>query len=266
MMEGLSHDLEAILAKESQAIPSDRPVLDLARVVPSGREQELENKLKDLEQRSGWRVRLLTRPGPNAGPSEDEIRAAWQLDSKSSLIVVDPTSPNILQFRSGAEVNRLLSRPFFVELQSRYGNMFYVREEGEAAAVMGVVDALVECLETPGGCAVVPGLPSNQYQLTLITSVIGGFIAGYASRLQPEGIVRRKWIWLLVFSPLWGTLFISFGIGPIVTRTSDRIPVLMNTAAFLAAALVFRLSPLFQQSAIDTSILKRSTQERDDGG
>ncbi len=58
-----------------------------------------------------------------------QIRAAWQLDSKSSLIVVDPTSPNILQFRSGAEVNRLLSRPFFVELQSRYGNMFFVREE-----------------------------------------------------------------------------------------------------------------------------------------
>ena len=215
--------------------------------------------------------------------------------------------------------------------------------------MMGVVDALVECLETPGGCAVVPGLPSNQYQLTLITSIIGGFIAGYASRLQPEGdahgqdprvagqdcslvlpmdifmmhaglqsarrckgpqkplvkpvlqpghmswkfdgssvavshlalidvlalvmitscaaagIVRRKWIWLLLFSPLWGTLFISFGIGPIVTRTSDRLPVLVNTAAFLAAALVFRLSPLFQQSAIDTSILKRSAQERDDG-
>ncbi|EIE18720.1 hypothetical protein COCSUDRAFT_38534 [Coccomyxa subellipsoidea C-169] len=220
--------------------------LDLARVVPSGREQELEDKLRNLEERSGWRVRLLTRPGPKAGPSEDEIRAGWQLDSRSSLIVVDPTSPNILQFRSGAEVNRLLSRTFFVELQSRYGNLFYVREEGEAAAVMSTVDALVECLERPGGCAVVPGLPPNQYQLTLITSVIGGFIAGYASRLQPEGIVQRKWIWILLFSPLWGTLFVSFGIGPIVTRTSDRIPVLMNTAAFLAAALVFRLSPLFK--------------------
>lgn len=80
------------------------------------------------------------------------------------------------------------------------------------------------------------------------------------------GIVQRKWVWILLFSPLWGTLFISFGIGPIVTRTSDRIPVLLNTAAFLAAALVFRLSPLFKQSAIDTSILKRSSQERDDGG
>lgn len=126
------------------------------------------DKVLRVRRRSGWRVRLLTRPGPKAGPSEDEvgilfyndclhslfilhaamqegekgqilaihrkcvlvqIRAGWQLDSKSSLIVVDPTSPNILQFWSGADVNRLLSRTFFVELQSRYGNLFYVREE-----------------------------------------------------------------------------------------------------------------------------------------
>lgn len=44
-------------------------------------------------------------------------------------MVCDPTSPNILQFRAGQEVNQLLSRPFFVELQSRYGNLYYVREE-----------------------------------------------------------------------------------------------------------------------------------------
>ena len=46
-----------------------------------------------------------------------------------AIVFVDPTSPNILQFRAGAEVNRVLSRPFFVELQSRYGNIYYVREE-----------------------------------------------------------------------------------------------------------------------------------------
>lgn len=71
------------------------------------------------------------------------------------------------------------------------------------------------------------------------------------------GIVRRKWIWVALFAPLWGVLFVSFGIGPVVTRTSDRLPILYNTVAFLAAALVFRLSPLFQQGAIDTSILKK---------
>lgn len=80
------------------------------------------------------------------------------------------------------------------------------------------------------------------------------------------GIVQRQWIWVLIFSPLWGILFVSFGIGPIVSRTSDPAPILQNTAAFLAAALLFRLSPLFKPGAIDTSILKRSAQEGKDDG
>ncbi len=58
-----------------------------------------------------------------------QLRAAWQLDARTALVVCDPTSPNILQFRAGREVSQLLSRPFFVELQSRYGNLYYVREE-----------------------------------------------------------------------------------------------------------------------------------------
>jgi hypothetical protein len=71
------------------------------------------------------------------------------------------------------------------------------------------------------------------------------------------GIVQRSWVWLVLFFPLWGTLFISFGLGPIVTRTSDPLPVAANVAAFLLAIAAFRLSPLFLPSAIDPSILKK---------
>jgi hypothetical protein len=80
----------------------------------------------------------------------------------------------------------------------------------------------------------------------------------------PAGIVQRSWIWLLLFFPLWGTLFISFGLGPILTRTSDPLPIAANTAAFLLAAAVFRLSPLFLPSAIDASILKKGSGESGD--
>ena len=59
--------------------------------------------------------------------------------------------------------------------------------QGESAAVLNTVDALAGCLERPGGCAVVPGLPTDQYKLTLGTSILGGLVAGYASRLQPDG-------------------------------------------------------------------------------
>ena len=66
--------------------------------------------------------------------------------------------------------------------------------QGESAAVLSTIDALATCLEKPGGCAVVPGLPTDQYNLTLGTSILGGLVAGYASRLQPDG--DRPYIWL----------------------------------------------------------------------
>jgi hypothetical protein len=48
--------------------------------------------------------------------------------------------------------------------------------------------------------------------------------------------VQRQWVWLLVFSPLWAPLFVNFGLGPVVSRTSDVAPILGNCAGFLAAA------------------------------
>lgn len=60
--------------------------------------------------------------------------------------------------------------------------------QGEAAAVRNAMEALMQCLAKEGGCYVVPGIPPNQYQLTLICSVFGGFVAGYASRLEPQGL------------------------------------------------------------------------------
>ena len=75
-----------------------------------------------------------------------------------------------------------------------------------------------------------------QYYFTLWTSIAGGVIAGAASRIEPQGFVQRRWVWVLLFSPLWGALFVNFGLGPIVSRTQDTGPILANTAAFLLAA------------------------------
>jgi hypothetical protein len=52
------------------------------------------------------------------------------------------------------------------------------------------------------------------------------------------GIVQRRWVWLLLFSPLWGSLFVNFGLGPIVSRTEDVAPIAANTAAFLVTAFL----------------------------
>jgi len=44
-----------------------------------------------------------------------------------------------------------------------------------------------------------------------------------------------EWGWVLLLSPLWVILFGVFGVAPIVTRTSDLIPLLRNALGFSAA-------------------------------
>ena len=102
--------------------------------------------------------------------------------------------------------------------------------------VLGAMDALTGCLRR-GGCAVVPGLSQDHYFFTLLTSVAGGVVAGAVSRLEPQGFVKNKVTYLALFSPLWGPLFIAFGLGPIWTRTDDTAPLLANCLAFLATVL-----------------------------
>ncbi len=57
------------------------------------------------------------------------------------------------------------------------------------------------------------------------------------------GWVQRKWVWQLLFAPLWASLFINFGLGPILTRTADPLPVLGNVAGFAGAAALVIFSP-----------------------
>jgi hypothetical protein len=66
--------------------------------------------------------------------------------------------------------------------------------------------------------------------------VLGGLVAGFASYPRKEGR-KVEWAWVLLLSPLWLILFGALGLGPILTRTNDLLPVVRNTLAFLGAAL-----------------------------
>ena len=65
------------------------------------------------------------------------------------------------------------------------------------------------------------------------------------------GFVQRKWVWVLLFSPLWATLFVSFGLGPILMRTPEPVSVytVANTAAFLAVAVLVANTPTISRAA-----------------
>ncbi|MFW6264409.1 MAG: TPM domain-containing protein, partial [Cyanobacteriota bacterium] len=174
------------------------------------------------------------------------VKQFWGLDDKSILLVADPRGGNLLAFNVGDDVYDFLPRTFWVELQTRYGNLFYVRDNGENNAIVESLNTVQTCLRQ-GGCQVVPGLPREQWILTLVTSIVGGVVCGLAAVPRKPGQVIA-WQWALIFSPLWGILFIAFGVGPVVTRTADWLPLFRNILGFVLGALVAYLSPLMNSS------------------
>ncbi|MGF1493591.1 MAG: TPM domain-containing protein [Microcoleaceae cyanobacterium] len=220
------------------------PVIDLAEVLTSTQENSLSQDLEKFETETGWKLRVLTQFDRTPGRA---VKDYWNLDRKSLLLVADQRGGNLLNFNVGRDLYDFLSRTFWVELQTRYGNQFFVRENGEDQAIIQSLEAVESCL-VRGGCRVVPGLPREQWILTLVTSALGGVICGVAAiPRKPDQVVA--WQWALIFSPLWGILFIAFGIGPVISRTSDWIPLTRNIAAFSICALAAFLAPMFNSSS-----------------
>ena len=67
-------------------------------------------------------------------------------------------------------------------------------------------------------------------------SIFGGVIAGFAGYPRKEE-QTIAWSWMLLLSPLWLMLFGVFGIAPVITRTSEILPLLRNTLGFLAGGV-----------------------------
>lgn len=213
------------------------PIIDLARTLTDVEEERLTQELGSLEADTGWKLRVLTQYDRTPGRA---IQNYWGLDAKSLLVVADSRGGNLLNFNVGGDFYEIFPRTFWIELQTRFGNQFYVRDNGEDGAILASIRTLDGCLRR-GGCSVVPGLPQEQWIFTLITSVLGGVICGFAAHPRKPGQLIA-WQWPLILSPLWGILFIAFGIGPVVTRTSEFLPLFRNILGFAVGALAAFLS------------------------
>jgi hypothetical protein len=221
-------------------LPTEQtPILDLAKIFPTIQEDKLIADFDTFEADTGWKFRVLTQYDRTPGRA---VSKYWGLDDKSVLVVADTRGGNILNFHVGDDVYKLMPRTFWIELQTRFGNMYYVRENGEDSAIIDAVAAIKTCL-LKGGCNVVPGLPEEQWLLTLVASIVGGVICGFAGQSRKPG-QGFAWQWALIFSPLWGILFLSFGVAPVVTRTDEWLPLLRNCSGFLIGVLVAYLSPM----------------------
>jgi hypothetical protein len=207
------------------------PVIDLAKLLTDAQRTTLEQELEDFEASSGWKLRVLTQYDRTPGLA---IREFWGLDERSMVLVADERGGNLLNFNVGDALFALMPRTFWVELQTRYGNQYYVRDNGQDAALLDSLHAVKGCLVI-GGCQVVPGLPQEQWLLTLATSILGGLIVGFAAYPRQPGRLF-EWGWVLLLSPLWLILFGVFGVAPIVTRTNDLLPLLRNALGFIGGA------------------------------
>ncbi len=207
------------------------PVIDLARALTDGQRVALEGELNEFERNSGWKLRVLTQYDRTPGVA---VKDFWSLDERSLLLVADERGGNLLNFNVGDALFSLMPRTFWVELQTRFGNKYYVQDHGEDGAILDSLHAVKGCLLI-GGCQVVPGLPREQWLLTLSTAILGGLVVGFAAFPRKEGR-RVEWTWVLLLSPLWLILYVALGLGPILTRTTDWLPLARNSLAFVAAA------------------------------
>ena len=208
------------------------PVIDLAKTLSPSQKKSLEENLNEFEKQSGWKIKYLSQFESTPGLA---IKDFWNLDDTSLLIVADPRGGNLLNFNVGDAYFAFLPRLFWVELQTRFGNQYYVKENGEDGAVLETINSVKICLER-GGCQVVPGLPKEQYIWTLCTSILGGLVAGFSAAPKKE----NQFIsigFLALLSPLWGMLFGIFGLAPIISRTNEILPLFKNSLAFTAAAI-----------------------------
>jgi len=228
------------------------PVIDLAKILTDNQRAALEAEIDDFEAVSGWKLRVLTQYDRTPGLA---VKDFWGLDERSLLLIADERGGNLLNFNVGDALFALMPRTYWVELQTRFGNQYYVRDHGQDAAILDSLHTVKGCLEI-GGCQVVPGLPQEQWLLTLATSILGGLIVGFAAYpRKPEHSV--EWAWVLLLSPLWVILFGVFGVAPIITRTSELLPLVRNALGFVGAIAV---AYLIAQNTIGKTRLKEGDQ------
>ena len=236
-------------------------VLDPARTLSASDVASLERTLAALEADTGFRVRVLAQEGSLDGRDRDRDRLALaraafgappspSAEPRLLVVIADPSQQSVLGFAPGRDTRTALPRDFFSELQGRYGNIFFVRDNGADGAVRAAVAALDTCLRAPApGCRAVPGVPEEGAWLTLGPSVIAGAVLGYALRQRDAaGNVQPSYI--AATAPLWAFLLVTFGILPVRLRDENPAALAPNLLGFAAAAGALYLTPILGRAKV----------------
>ncbi len=228
----------AALAVNAPELLPEQPttVIDLAQSLTSSQEEGLDRHLEAFERETGWKLRVLTQFDRTPGRA---VKDFWQLDDRSILLIEDSRAGNILNFSIGDAAYQILPRNFWLELQNRFGNQYFVRDNGEDQSILKALESVEICLQRDG-CNVVPGISNEQWIMTLLASMLGGVICGFAAHPR-HSEKNLSWKWVLILSPVWGLLLIAFGVAPVMTRTADLLPLVRNLSGFAIACLAAML-------------------------
>lgn len=131
------------------------PVIDLERWLPAAVERSLCREIQALDRRTGVKVRVLTQRYPQT-PGKAVV-PYWGVDERTIVVVADyfGASGGLLKINVGEKVYEQLPPRFWSLLAAKYGNKFFVENNGEDRAIVQSFQAIRDCLDK-GGCSVPP--------------------------------------------------------------------------------------------------------------
>ncbi|KAK3247499.1 hypothetical protein CYMTET_43004 [Cymbomonas tetramitiformis] len=232
-------------------LPNDggaRDVLDFGNVLSTDAEERLQQQLEELERETSWKLRVVTGYGPGSTPTSASLQKYWNADSKTIIMSADEFKGNILEFYYDSvnpAVKSTITKNVFQELRGRFGNVYFIREEGTEAAVVAATDVLRVCL-LEGGCTFVPGLSEQQRLFSLIAVTSGAFLSGAVLR---NGLSRWTFIFLFIWVPWIGL----FGFYPLYIRQpEDLTPLFQNAGIFATCFSLTWLTPILGVASLPT--------------
>ena len=180
-------------------------------------------------------MRVVTGYGPTSTsmPAPNDLYRYWRADRKTVILAANAFNGNVLEFYDDSQaLKNIIPKSVFQEIRGRFGNKYFVDEEGVEAANFARA-AVVDCLNR-GGCAFVPGVSMQQREFSLVAVTSGGFLFGAAST---GGV--SAWSW--VFASIWVPWVLMFGFYPLYVRQPDDLaPLWQNALVFFACVAATR--------------------------
>jgi len=160
--QAASARLESVNRPDLLPDESGLNVIQTEKFLTSGQVRRMDAMLASLEKDTGFRVRVLCQNYPNTPGLA--IRDYWDLgkegqkDDKYVVLVVDQFGGrgNVLNFNVGDGVKFALPNIFWTRLSAKYGNTFFVKENGIDLAITNAVEAIVTCLRSEDGFCTAP--------------------------------------------------------------------------------------------------------------